>query len=174
MIAVGVLFMLKGAYLALAGVARIQKNREILYNRPWAIAIWTIAVAWVLVETLKLGPSDFGDFKVLMFIIFAGLGISSIWMLRDYLVVRAAAILTLMIVWWVLKATFLQPTPARLLLVVPCYVAILGAFWLTVVPWRARDIFDWMANSPRRGPIIGSAIAVYGLILTLSALIWVK
>jgi hypothetical protein len=165
---VGALFVGKGLYMVITGREQIEKNRAILYNRPLAIVLWVAAVAWVLWETMKLGPADFGDFKGILFILFAGLGLSSIWMLKDYLVVRAMGLLALMAVWWVLKATFLEPTWTRLLLVIPSYAAIIAAMWFTVAPWRAKDLFDWLVGSPRRAVWIGWAVIAYGAALLLS------
>jgi hypothetical protein len=163
------ILIVKGTVVAWGGKGFLSFAQKFLYNRTAGIVLWGIAVAWTLVETMKLGPADFGSFKYLLFALFAFLGVASVWMLKDYLVVRGVALLHLYICWWFLKAAFLQPEWTRLFLVVPVYLTIVAALWLTVAPWRVRDLIKWMGENPKGQKMVGLAHLVYGVLLLVVA-----
>ena len=163
------ILIVKGGGLAFGEKRFIRWGIEILYYRKTSLVLWTIAIGWTLWETMKLGPSDFGGFKLPLFIVFAGLGVASVWMLRDYLIVRAAAVINLYVCWYFLKAAFLQPEWTRLFLVAPVYLAIIASLWLAVAPWRVRDLLLWMQEKPLRWRILGWTKLVYGTLLLVVA-----
>jgi hypothetical protein len=163
------ILLIKGSAVVIGKEKFLDFAQKFLYNRAAAIIVWTIAVAWTLWETSKLGPSDFGSFKVLLFVIFAALGILSVWLLRDYLVVRAIAVIHLYLCWWFLKAAFLQPEWTRLFLVVPVYLTIVAALWLAAAPWRARDFLEWTRRKPAHRKLAGWAQIIYGVLLLVVA-----
>lgn len=163
------ILIFKGSLIVSGGEKFLRGALQFLYYRPAAIVLWLLGVVWTLVEVTKLGPADFGSFKGILFVLFAGLGVASLWMLRDYLVVRAVALLSLFICWWFLKTTFLQPPLTRLLLVLPIYLTIIAALALTVAPWRMRDFFQWLLNSKKAAAIVGWGQIAYGALLLIVA-----
>jgi|GEM_PF-2463149 hypothetical protein len=163
------ILIIKGSAIVMGGRAFTDFALKFLYQRQMAIALWAVAVCWTLWETVKLGPSDFGSFKPLLFLIFAGLGISSVWMLRDYLIVRAVAVLNLYISWYFLKAAFLQPEWTRVFFVVPVYLFIIISLWFSVAPWRVRDLLMWIRNDKQHGALLGWGQLGYGVWLLVVA-----
>ncbi len=164
-----VIFLLKGAFLLWGSEASHKRAMALLYNRGASITLWAVAVAWVLWETLKLGPADFGDLKWPLFTLFAALGISSIWMLKDYLIVRAGCVLWLLLAWRFLKAAFLRPEGSRLLMVGVVYLLIVAALYLAVAPWRARDILEALAPGKKLRGVVGKIVFGVGALLMLAA-----
>lgn len=160
----------KGVSVLVGGVKALEWKRKMLYHRGAGIALWAVAVAWTLWEVTKLGPSDFGNFKGPLFVIFAGLGVASVWMLKDYLVVRAGAVIWLYTSWWLLKAAYLQEPWTRLIFVTVVYATIVGCLWLAVAPWRVRDVMDWMIKHKKARTMAAWGYVVVGGVLLVVAL----
>ena len=163
------LFVAKGVSMLMGGAGLIKWQKEMLYNRAAGIVLWTVAVAWTLWEVTKLGPSDFGNFKTILFVIFAGLGVASVWMLKDYLIVRALAVLVLYASWWGLKAAYLELPWTRVIFVGTIYVMIGVALWLTVAPWRVRDLLEAVEKEPKWRMLGSWAYVAWGVVLGVVA-----
>lgn len=163
------LVLLKGAGVLVKKGKLLEWKKKMLYNRPLGVALWTAAVVWTLWEVTKLGPADFGNFKNLLFVIFLGLGVSSIWMLKDYLLVRAGCVVWLFVSWWLLKTAYLQPEWTKVFFVASVYVTIVGALYFVVAPWRARDILETLKKKPQLRRTVGWAYVAWGLVLVGAA-----
>lgn len=161
----GALLLVKGMGILAQGGKYLAFKKKMLYNRTAAVALWAVAVAWTLWEVTKLGPADFGNFKNLLFGVFLALGIASVWMLRDYLIVRAASVIALYFSWWGLKAAYLQPQWTRLIFVTAVYAVIVAALYFAVAPWRARDIIEALNKKPRLRKAVGGAYVALGVLL---------
>ncbi len=164
-ILIGLLILVKGVGILAKGGKYLAMKKKMLYNRPLGVVVWTAAVAWTLWEVTKLGPADFGNFKTLLFGIFLALGVSSIWMLKDYLIVRAGSVLMLLISWWCLKAAYLQPQWTRLIFVTTVYAMIVAALYFAVAPWRARDILEALGKNAKLRKTVGRAYVILGGLL---------
>jgi len=165
----GAVLLTKGFLILFGGASLGEKTKALLYNRPAGATLWLIAVAWTLWEVVKLGPADFGSFKVPLFVIFSALGLASLWMLKDYLIVRAFCVLTLYVAWWVLKTAYMQEAWTRLFVVTAVYVAIIKALYLIVAPWRARGGLAWVYEKKERWQSFSYFYLGYGALLMIVA-----
>jgi hypothetical protein len=156
--ALGLLFIWNGSPLA-----AIARN----FPRSERAAWFTIGVStlWTLYHVTQLGESDFGNYKVLLAVGFVALGAGSIRYVPDFLAVRGACALTLLVGWVLIAATFMHYEAPAILLKVFVYLAIVLAFYLTVSPFRVRDFFQWLFARPRRPRILGALLGAYGLVL---------
>ena len=168
-IAVAFLFVLKGAAVLWGGKGVLDWVEKFIYNRAIGILLWAVAVGWTLWEVSKLGPSDFGNFKTTLFVVFTALGVLSVWFIPDYLMVRAWCVLNLYGSWWNLKAAFLQPEWTRLVFVATVYLMIVASLYFTVAPWRIRDILEELKHRPRATVAVGFAYLFWGLLLIVIA-----
>lgn len=157
----------KGIFSLMKGPLLKEPTLELLYDRKLAIGLWSAAIIWTLIEVLKLGPADFGSYKVLLFVLFGGMGIGAVWMLRDYLIVRAVSVLWLYLAWWLLQAAYMQPQWTRLFVVFLVYVGIVKALWLAVAPWRARQFVNWLYKKPIHYKSLSWVYIAYGLLLAV-------
>ncbi len=132
-------------------------------NRALAIATMLIGGGWFLWKILHLGPSDFGNYRHLLFALFAATLAGSIFYVRDFLAVRGFAILTLMCADVGLKSAFGQyDTPARLLLVTILYLFIVAAMYFGTMPFRMRDFVDFLFRQPLRARACGLLFSMAG------------
>jgi hypothetical protein len=129
-----------------------------------------IASAWTLYHVAHLGEADFGNYRALLFVAFAVLAALSFYQVPDFLAVRGAAALILLVAGVLLSATFMNYGAAALLLNALVYAGIILALYLAVSPFRLRDFVGWLFGRARRARIFGGLIGLYGLVLLSTAL----
>jgi hypothetical protein len=167
----GVLLLLGLPLLAMPG-----KMKPVLLawprNRIFAILTMLLGGGWFLWKILNLGQSDFGDYKNLLFLLFAATLLGSIFYVPDFLAVRGVAILILLSANTGLKSAFgLYDIPSRLVLVCILYLFVVAALYFGTVPYRMRDLMQWLTANARRTFIAGLLLALCGVaLLAASAL----
>lgn len=134
-------------------------------SAPAAYLTMGLASAWFLYHVLQLGPADFGQYKFILFGLFLAGALGSFIYVPDFLAVRGLAGLVLLASYPLLMAAYMQPPSSRLLLVGFLYLAITAAIYLGALPYRMRDLLDWLYRSERRLKLTGGAMAGYGLVL---------
>lgn len=126
---------------------------------------------WFLWKISQLGQSDFGDYKVIIFAIFAATLAGSMFFVKDFLAVRGFAILILLSANVGLKSAFgLYDIPERLLLVSLLYVFIVAAIYYGVAPFKMRETVNWLYAKSLRIRVLGSVFTASGLALLVCAM----
>lgn len=129
-----------------------------------------IATLWTLYHVTQLGESDFGNFKVHLFVGFVALAGLSLRYVPDFLAVRGACALTLLAAGVLLSAAYTHwDEPGRLFLVTFVYLAIGLALYLAVSPFRLRDFVQWLFARAPRARLFGAILGAYGLVLLAAA-----
>jgi hypothetical protein len=135
-------------------------------SRRAAFVTMGLGTAWTLYHVTKLGESDFGEYRVYIFVAFAFLALATFRYVPDFLSVRGGCVLALLVANVLLSASFMQyDAPPHLALNIFAYVMIGLALWLAVSPFRVRDFFQWLFGRPNRPRIVGSCVGLYGLVL---------
>lgn len=133
-------------------------------HRATAVATLLLGGGWFLWEVLQLGPSDFGNYRHLLFALFAATLVASLFYVRDFLAVRGVAILTLMAAHVGLQSAYgLYEIPARLFLVSILYLLIVAALYFGTVPYRMRDCIRFLYADLWRMRLFGSVFSAAGL-----------
>ena len=141
--------------------------------RSNAVALGTLALAsaWFLYKVTQWGEADFGEFRHFAFIAFLGIAVLSWFHLRDFLVVRAGAVLYLLIAHALLGAAYMQyDQPGRLVLVTMVYLGIVLALFFGTVPYRFRDGIGWLHAAPLRIRVFGGICTLCGILLLIALL----
>lgn len=134
----------------------------------WATML--LGGGWFLWKITQLGQSDFGDYKLWLFLLFAATLVGTLLYVKDFLAIRGIAILVLLSANVGLKSAFGEyDIPARLVLVSTLYVAIVMAILLGVAPYYARDWINWAYRSPIRVRLVGGLLTVVAAALLISA-----
>jgi hypothetical protein len=129
-----------------------------------------IGGAWFLWKIAHLPEADFGDYSNWLLMLFGAVIVGSFLWVKDFLAIRGAAILMLLISNEWLKLAFAQyELPQRLLLVSFVYVCIILAIFVGTVPFRVRDFLNWLFAANSRVRIVGISMVVYGLVLLVAA-----
>ncbi len=130
-----------------------------------------LGAAWTLYRVTRLGEADFGDYKTPLFIGFAALAVLVFRYVPDFLSVRGACVLALLVADVLLTAAYMRhEQPGRLLMVVPVYAMIGLALFLAVSPYRVRDFFQWLFARAHRPRILGGIAGAYGIAVLCAAL----
>jgi hypothetical protein len=129
-----------------------------------------IGGAWFLWKIAHLPEADFGNYSNWLLMLFGVVIVGSFLWVKDFLAIRGAAILMLLIANEWLKLAFAQyDVPQRLLLVSFVYFCIILAIFVGTVPFRVRDFLNWLFAANSRVRILGIGLVVYGLVLLVTA-----
>jgi len=162
----GLVLLIKGAWFLWDGPAARHWSIRSLRDPAVTVILLGLASAWFLYKVMHLGEADFGNYRNLLFTFFLAVAVGSWFFVRDFLAVRAAAALYLLIAGVLLDAAFgLYEIPQRLFMVGAVYVGIVFALYLAAVPYRARDMLNWLYINKLRPRILGGLLAGYGLLL---------
>lgn len=124
-----------------------------------------LATIWVLWEVAHLGEADFGEYRNWLLAIFGAVAVVSFLYLKDFLMVRGWAILSLLIAKVLLDAAFLQAPLGRLFLVIFSYLLILQALYFAAVPYKMRDLINWIFAKNSRVKQFACGFLLYGFLL---------
>lgn len=161
----GIFLILFGGHFAWHGMKTESSAKAFPRSQMAAYLLLGSAAAWFLYHVWHLGPADFGQYRKIIFGVFLVTAIGSFYYVPDFLAVRGAAGLILLSAHQLLQAAYLQEPQARLFLVSFVYLAIIVALILGASPYKLRDFFGWLYNKDSRPRLLGSILALYGLLL---------
>ncbi len=154
-----------------------ERGRGIIRRLPRSTVAAVICFGggalWFLYHVSQLGEADFGNIRHWLLILFGGVAFMGFFVARDFLAIRGIAVLVLLSAHQILSATYMQE-PLWLLWLVNgyVYVWIVAALYFGTVPYRVRDLIDWLFARSARQMALGGVLAGYGLLLFISALIY--
>ncbi len=135
-----------------------------LRNRILGTMLFVICVTWFMFKLSDLGEPDFGEYKhLLMFLFgFTFLGCYIYW--SDFILVRAAAMFTLMSVEKLLNIAYMSEGVVKPFFATGIYLLIILAMYLGVYPYRVRDISPYLFQKDcRYMKLIGLFCMCYGV-----------
>ncbi len=163
----GLLLLLKGAWF-LAGPRLGGVSIAALRNRGLTAVLLVLLSTWFLLKVLQLGESDFGNYKHILFAVFLATAVGAWFYTPDFLAVRAACGLYLLLAGLFLESAFgLYEMQQRLFLVAAVYAGIATALYYAAVPYRARDSLRWLYEKALRVRVLGTVMAAYGVFLVV-------
>lgn len=163
----GLLFAALGVIFALPNKPLSTMIRGFPRSRFAAYVTMALGGAWTLYMVLQLTEANYGNFKQYIFIAFAIIGLLSFKYAPDFLSVRGACILFLLIANTLLNGAFGHyEEPLRLFMVAPVYIGIALSLYLGYAPFRMRDFFSWLFATASRPRNLGLVLIVYGLFVS--------
>ncbi len=139
---------------------------------PWGYVLMLIATGWFLYNLSQESIADFASYKNVLFAGFAAVGIGSCIFVQDFLAVRGLAVVLLLLAKLMVDTgrPYLAQTQWVLLFQAWAYVLVLLGMWLTISPWRLRNMLDWdTANENRFRKTCGIRLA-FGLFVAVLGL----
>lgn len=130
------------------------------------------ATLWFVYLLSQLGEADFGDIKGILIVLFGGAGLLAFKYLPDFLSVRGAAIIALLSCRAFIDSAFMQEPPSRLLLVSVSYLIVVFALYIGTLPYRMRDILEWIFASGRRTKACAALFAALFAALICASLMY--
>ncbi len=131
----------------------------------WRDARGLGAIVRAFLELLQAG-------RFTVWILFGAIYALIVWLLDEFLAVRGLALIALLVARVILDAAFGIETHARLVMTVTAYLMVIAGMWLTIAPWRLRDVLEYtLATDPRCRALCGAGVAFGAVLVALG--IWV-
>jgi hypothetical protein len=142
--------------------------RKFPRSMSWGFALMLLGTAWFLYNLSLESVSDFASYKNVLFAGFAAVGIGSCVFVQDFLAVRGLAVVLLLLAKLMVD-TGRPHLGSGWVLVFQgwAYVLVLAGIWLTVSPWRLRDLLNWATADERRIKIGCGIRLAFGLFIAV-------
>lgn len=130
-----------------------------------------LATAWFLANVSRETLADFTKYKPLMLAGFGAIGVLTCVYVNDFLAARGFALLLLLLAKVLVDTARWHPSDWRWVISGLAYVWVIAGIWLTISPWRLRDLLAWHNQSDlriRRFAAARLAFAVLLLVLGLT------
>lgn len=134
-------------------------------SQVWGYALVALATGWFLYYLRIESVSDFAAYKSYMYMGFAFLGLFTCLFLTDFLAVRGLALVLMLLAKVMLDTARWTETSWGLVIKVWAYVIVCLGMWLTVSPWRLRDMINWATASEHRVRTTSSIRLAFGLFI---------
>jgi hypothetical protein len=169
-ISLGLLYLLVNVYGFFKPAAFGAAARRFPRNTPIGYPLMVAATAWFIWNVYQEPIADFAAIKPYLCGFFGAIGIGACLFVKDYLPVRALAVILLLMAKLMVDTARWVDTPWRLVVTTWAYVWIAAGMWWTVSPWRLRDLLNWGTATEARVRRIAAARAAFGLLVLLLGL----
>lgn len=159
------------AALQVFGLTRTERYaqwlRKFPRSVPLGVAFTLAATAWFLYYLSQESIADLSSFKPLLYVLFGGVGVATCIFVQDFLATRGFAVLLLLLAKLLVDTgrPHLDDTPWVLLVQGFAYVLVIAGMWLTISPWRMRDLINWATASQARLKKLCAIRLGFGLLL---------
>jgi hypothetical protein len=164
-IALGLGMGLPQVYGILKPAAFAASVRKFPRSVPWGVALMLLGTAWFLWNLSLESISDFAAYKPHMMAGFAAVGIGSCIFVQDFLAVRGLAVVLMLLARLMLDTgrPMLPVTHWTWVIQAWAYVLVVAGIWLTIWPWRLRDLLNWATATEDRVRFGSAARLAFGL-----------
>lgn len=148
--------------------------RKFPRNYPAGIALMLLATGWFVWNVNNEPIADFSAYKPAMLVGFAAVGVGACIFVRDFLAVRALAVIFMLLAKLMVDTgrPHLGESPFVLVNQLLAYAFVVGGIWFTITPWKLRDWLEWFtANDKivRIGCTVRLAFDLFLIVLGLTA-----
>jgi hypothetical protein len=140
-------------------VRRFPRNTGLGY------VLMGLATTWFLYNLKQESIADFEAYKKIMLLGFGALGLGTCIYVQDFLPVRGAAILMLLLGKLMVDTARWHESDWRLVIVTWAYLLVIAGMWFTISPWRVRDLIEWGTANEKRIQTTCAARLAFGLIV---------
>jgi len=140
---------------------------------PWGVALMLLGTGWFLWNLSQESISDFAAFKTPMMAGFAAVGIGACIYVQDFLAVRGLAVVFLLLAKLMTDTgrPMLATTRWTWVISTWAYILVVAGIWLTVSPWRLRDVLNWATANEKRVRVGSAARLAFGLFVAALGLL---
>jgi hypothetical protein len=146
--------------------------RKFPRSLSWGYALMVIGTVWFLWNLSQESISDFASFKTPLLAGFAAVGLGTCLFVQDFLAVRGLAVVLLLLAKLMVDTGRPHLSETGWVLVIQgwAYVLVLMGMWLTVSPWRLRDLLEWGTANEQRIKVGCGIRLAFGLFVAVLAL----
>jgi uncharacterized protein YjeT (DUF2065 family) len=169
-IALGLLYVLPNIYGILKPTKFGEAARKFPRYTPVGYPLMLLATAWFVYNVYREPIADFAVMKPYLCGFFAAVGVGACIFVKDFLPVRGLAVLLLLAAKLMVDTARWADTSWRLVITTLAYVWIIAGMWLTISPWRMRDLANWITASENRIRLFTGARVAFGVFVLLLGL----
>ncbi len=137
---------------------------------PAGFALVILGTLWFMFNLSHESISDFEPLKPALYVVFLLVGVGTCLYVQDFLAVRGAAIVMLLLAKEMLDTARWSESPWSVVITVWGYCFVVGGIWFTISPWRMRDLLHWNAASVSRVRILSAVRLAFGLFVVFLGL----
>jgi hypothetical protein len=129
-----------------------ERARKFPRHIPLGVALMAIGTVWFLYY-VKIEPiADFAPYKPHMMVAFGLIGLLTCIFVHDFLAVRGLAIVMLCLAKLMVDTGRPHLGDTRWVWIIQgwAYVLVVAGIWLTISPWRLRDLIAWATATESR------------------------
>ena len=132
---------------------------------PIGVALMLLGTAWFIWNLSQESISDFTAFKTPMMLGFAAIGIGACIFVQDFLAVRGLAVIFLLLAKLMTDTGRPMLPHTHWVLVIQAwgYLLAVAGMWLTISPWRLRDLLNWATANEQRVRVGSVVRLTFGL-----------
>ncbi|MCX6905110.1 MAG: hypothetical protein NTW03_16850 [Verrucomicrobia bacterium] len=169
-VVLGCLVMVPGAIGVLKPGALAVAARKFPRHTGVGVVLMLLATVWFIYNVSLESLSDFSRMKDWFYLLFGGVGVGACLFVRDFLAVRGLAVVLLLLGRLMVDTARWVETDWRLVIVVWAYALVVAGIWLTISPWRLRDLIEWTTANERRTRCLSGLRLAFGMFLVLLGL----
>ncbi|MDR0352804.1 MAG: hypothetical protein LBI02_05495 [Opitutaceae bacterium] len=169
----GIFLIALGALLLVSNSVIVSSLKALPRSRKASVVFFGGGALWFLWVVHGLSAADLVLFESSrpFMIIFGAVAVAAFYYVPEFLAVRGLCVLMVLAAWPLLRAAFMEyEHPQRLFMVALVYAGVAAAMYLAVVPYRMRDLLQWLFARLPRARLLGAAMLAYGLLLGAVAL----
>jgi hypothetical protein len=143
--------------------------RQFSRSVPIGVVLMLLGTGWFLWNLNQESISDFATYKTPMMIGFAAIGVGTCLFVQDFLAVRGLAVVMMLLARLMLDTgrPMLDITHWVLVIQSWAYILVIAGIWLTISPWRLRDLLNWATANEKRVRIGSVFRLAFGLFVAL-------
>ena len=141
--------------------------RKFPRSLPWGVALMVLGTVWFLWNLSQESIADFANYKDYLLAAFAAVGLGTCVFVQDFLAVRGLAVVLLLLAKLMVDTgrPALEHTQWVLVIQTWAYVLVVAGIWLTVSPWRLRDMLAWGTANEQRIKVACGLRLAFGLLV---------
>lgn len=164
-IVLGLLAALPQIYGLLNPKGLAQRAQKFPRHIPVGVVLMLGGTAWFLYNVQIEPIADFAPFKPYMLFIFGLIGLLTCVFVHDFLAVRGLAVVFLCLAKLMVDTGRPHLADTHWVWVIQgwAYVLVVAGVWLTISPWRLRDLIAWANATESRTRSLCLARLAFGL-----------
>jgi hypothetical protein len=137
--------------------------RKFPRSLPWGFVLVLLGTIWFVHNLSEESISDFEGLKPYLYAVFLAVGVGTCLYVQDFLAVRGAAVVLLLVAKVMLDAARWSDSPWSLVIKIWAYFWVVAGIWFTISPWRMRDLVNWSVATLGRTRLLSAARLLFGL-----------
>ncbi len=173
-ILLGLGFALPNLFALLRPASFTAAARNFPRSLAWGYPLVLLATVWFIWNVKQESIADFESMKPMLYTLFLFVGLGTCIFVKDFLAARGFAVILLLLAKLMVDTARWADSDWRLVISIWAYVWIIAGIWLTISPWRMRDLIAWQTANDKRLRTVSIIRLVFGLFVATLGIVAFK